>query len=157
MQHWYGLQIYYDSKNCFGEYYGTKCCAMLYWMWIVCTRVWFNSSNIFSKQEEMSGRNIQLSAVIMGSNIVRCYIDNSLNWGRILISCCIHKRHPIPRPGKLWVSFVNNVEKIYHVIMAPHCILTFSCRASIDKLWCISWTCSWQAMLVVLSWYIVRQ
>ena len=42
---------------------------------------------------------VQLSAIITRSNIVRCYINNYRNWGRISIRCWIHKRHPIPRPN----------------------------------------------------------
>ena len=59
-------------------------------------------------------------------NIVRYYINNYRNWGRISIRCWIHKRHPIPRPdGRAkGVSFVNICEKIDRVITAPHCILT---------------------------------
>ena len=39
------------------------------------------------------------SAVITWSNIVRYYINNYRNWGRILIRCWIHKRYPIPHPS----------------------------------------------------------
>ena len=42
---------------------------------------------------------IQLSAVIMRSNVVRYYIDNYRDWGRIPIRYWIHKWHPIPRPN----------------------------------------------------------
>ena len=42
---------------------------------------------------------IQSSAVIMWSNIVTYYTNNYRNWGRILIRCWIHKRHPIPHPN----------------------------------------------------------
>ena len=42
--------------------------------------------------------NVQSSAVITRSNIVRYYINNHRGWGRISIRCWIHKRHPIPRP-----------------------------------------------------------
>ena len=44
--------------------------------------------------------NIQSSAVIMRSNVIRYCIDNYTNWGRISIRCWIHKRHPIPRPNR---------------------------------------------------------
>ena len=40
---------------------------------------------------------IQSSAVIMRSNIVRYFINNYRNWGRISIRCCSPKRHNIPR------------------------------------------------------------
>ena len=36
------------------------------------------------------------SAVITRPNIVRYYINNYRNRGRISIRCCMHKRHPIP-------------------------------------------------------------
>ena len=42
---------------------------------------------------------IQLSAVITRSNIIRYYINNYRIWGRILIRCWIHWRHPISRPN----------------------------------------------------------
>ena len=40
--------------------------------------------------------NIQSSTVITESNIVRYYINNYRNWGRISIRCWIHKRHTSP-------------------------------------------------------------
>ena len=52
---------------------------------------------------------VPLSAVITRSNIVRYYINDYRNWDRTLISCWIHKRHPIPRPKRramgclLWI------------------------------------------------------
>ena len=42
---------------------------------------------------------IQWSAVITRSNVVRYYMNNQKNWGRISIRCWIHKIHPIPRPN----------------------------------------------------------
>ena len=68
---------------------------------------------------------VQLSAVITRSNIVRYYINNYRNWGRISIRCWIHKSRPIPRPNgrAMGVSFVNICEKIDRVITTPHCIL----------------------------------
>ena len=42
---------------------------------------------------------IQSSAVITRSNIVRYYMNDYRNGGRISIRCWIHKRHPIPRPN----------------------------------------------------------
>ena len=42
---------------------------------------------------------IQSSAVIKRFNIVRCYINNCRNWGRISIKCWIHIRDPILRPN----------------------------------------------------------
>ena len=61
----------------------------------------------------------------MQFNIVRYYINNYRKCGRISIRCCIHKRHPIPRPNgwAMGVSFVNNCEKIDSVITAPRCII----------------------------------
>ena len=41
---------------------------------------------------------VQWSAVITRSNIVRYYINNYRNWGRISIRCWTLKRHAIPRP-----------------------------------------------------------
>ena len=43
---------------------------------------------------------VQSSAVITRSNIVRYCINNHRNWGRISIRCWIHNRHPIARPGR---------------------------------------------------------
>ena len=43
--------------------------------------------------------NIQSSAVITRSNIVRYYINNYRNWSRMSIRCRIHKRHHITRPN----------------------------------------------------------
>ena len=63
--------------------------------------------------------NIQSSAVITWSNIVRYYTNNYRNWGRISITCWIHKRHPTPRPyGRAMGCYLW--EK-WPVIMAPHC------------------------------------
>ena len=45
-------------------------------------------------------RQVQSSAVITRSNIVRYCINNHRNWGRISIRCWIHNRHPIARPGR---------------------------------------------------------
>ena len=42
---------------------------------------------------------IQFSAVIARFSIIRYYINNYTNWGRISIRCWIHKRHPIPHPN----------------------------------------------------------
>ena len=41
---------------------------------------------------------MQSSAIIMRSNIVRYYINNYRNWGRISTRCWIHIWNPIPRP-----------------------------------------------------------
>ena len=46
---------------------------------------------------------IQLSAVIKRSKIVRYCINIYRNWGKILIRCWINKRYPIPR--ELWGVF----------------------------------------------------
>ena len=43
----------------------------------------------------MEKTTIQSTAVIMRSNIVRYYVNNYRNWGRISIRCWVHKRHPI--------------------------------------------------------------
>ena len=42
---------------------------------------------------------IESSVVITRSNIVRYYINNYMNCGRISIICRINKRHPISRPN----------------------------------------------------------
>ena len=68
---------------------------------------------------------VQSSAVITRSNIVRYYMNNYKNWGRISSRCWIYKRHPIPRPNGramgciLWVYFVRKNDR---VITALHCI-----------------------------------
>ena len=68
---------------------------------------------------------VQSSAVITRSNIVRYYINNYRNWDRISIRCWIHKRHPIVRPNGrameclLWI-FVKEYDR---VITAPHWIM----------------------------------
>ena len=96
---------------------------------------------------------IQMTAVIRRSIIVRYYINNYRNWGRISIRCWIHKRHPMPRPNG--VSFVNICEKIDRVITVPHCIsLCFtlprnSCKCSLSI--CVA--CSSGALI---SWDNVR-
>ena len=64
---------------------------------------------------------IQSSAVIMWSNIVTYYTNNYRNWGRILIRCWIHKRHPIPHPngrdmGCLSWIFVRKLTTALHCI-----------------------------------------
>ena len=56
-------------------------------------------SDIFSPLLECELKVIQSSAVITRSNIVRYFINNYRNRGRILIRCWIHKIHPIPRPN----------------------------------------------------------
>ena len=49
---------------------------------------------------------IQLSAVITWSNIVRYYINNYRNWGRISIRCWVHKNIPyLTLTGELWGVF----------------------------------------------------
>ena len=65
---------------------------------------------------------MQSNAVITRSNILRDYINNYKNWGRISIRCWLKKRHPIPRPyGRamrclLWIF----VKKFNCVITALH-------------------------------------
>ena len=63
---------------------------------------------------------IQSSVIKTRSNIVRYYINNYWNWGRIWIRCWIYIRHPIDR-ASYPVSFVNICEKIDRIIAAPHC------------------------------------
>ena len=68
---------------------------------------------------------IQSRTVITRSSIVRYYINNYRNWGRISIRCWIHKRHPIPRPngqamGCLLGIFVRKLTT--YVIRTPHCV-----------------------------------
>ena len=49
---------------------------------------------------------IQWNAIIKRYNIVRYYINDYRNWGRISIRCWIHKRDPIPcLTGELWGVF----------------------------------------------------
>ena len=63
---------------------------------------------------------IELSAVIMQFNIVRYYMNDNRNWGRLSIRCWIHKR---PRPnGRAGGVLMNIFEKIGWVITAPHSI-----------------------------------
>ena len=62
---------------------------------------------------------IQASAIITRSNIVRYYINDYRNWGRISIRCWIHERCPIPCPNR-WAMGCF-CEKIDRIIMAPHC------------------------------------
>ena len=50
--------------------------------------------------------NVQSSAFITRSNITRYYINHYQNGSRISMICCIHNRHPIPRPnGRAMVCF----------------------------------------------------
>ena len=49
---------------------------------------------------------IQSSAAITLSNLVRYHINDYRNWGRISITCWIHKRHPIPRPISVFCECV---------------------------------------------------
>ena len=57
---------------------------------------------------------VQWSAVIKRSNIVRCYINDYRNWGRISIRCWTLKRQAIPRPherviGVFWEYLWENL------------------------------------------------
>ena len=66
---------------------------------------------------------MELSAVITQSNIIRYYINNYRNWGRISTRYWIHRRHTIPRPNGwaveclLWIF----LEKVDRIITASHC------------------------------------
>ena len=63
----------------------------------------FENTNIVCKMAAILSQPnilIQLSVIIIQSSIVRFYINNYRNWGRISIRCWIHKRHPIPRPNR---------------------------------------------------------
>ena len=59
------------------------------------------------------GREVQSSAVIMRSKIVRFCINNCRNWDIISIGCWIHKRHPISHPSGraigclLWIFVIK--------------------------------------------------
>ena len=50
-------------------------------------------------------RYLQSSAIITWCNIVRYYMNDYKNWGRISIRCCIHKRRLPTLTGKLWAVF----------------------------------------------------
>ena len=53
-----------------------------------------------------AANHIQSSAIITWSNIVRYYINNYRNWGRISIRCLIHKDNSyIALNGELWGVF----------------------------------------------------
>ena len=63
---------------------------------------------------------MQSSAVIMRSNIVRYYINHYRNWGGISMRCWIHKRHDIPHPNELvfceykWENWLHyNITALY--------------------------------------------
>ena len=66
----------------------------------------------------------------MRFSILRYYVNDYRNRGRISIRCWIHKRHPIPRPygQAMGVSFVNICEKIHRVIKALHCTVVYRHR-----------------------------
>ena len=51
---------------------------------------------------------IQSSTVKTRSNIVKYYINDYRNWGKISIKCWIYKRHPIPRPEYLWENWLHH-------------------------------------------------
>ena len=78
---------------------------------------------------------IQLSAVIMQSNITTYCIHHCRNWGRISIRGWTHTRHPIPHPNGqamgclLWILFERNDR----VITALHCIWLFHIRIALAK------------------------
>ena len=71
---------------------------------------------------------IQSNAVKTQSNVTWYCIHHCRNWGRISISGCTLKSHPISRPDRramgclLWIFFEN----IDRVITAPHCIQSLS-------------------------------
>ena len=85
--------------------------SLLSWLGDVAVsfEVWFSNSLY----------RIQASAIITRSNIVRYYINDYRNWGRISIRCWIHERCPIPCPNR-WAMGCF-CEKIDRIIMAPHC------------------------------------
>ena len=59
----------------------------------------------------------------MRLSIVRYYLSNHRNWGRIPIKMLDPQRHPIPRPnGRAMGCLVNVSEKIHSVIMVLHCM-----------------------------------
>ena len=66
---------------------------------------------------------MQSSAVITRSSIIRYYMNNYRNWGKISIRCWIHKIYPIPRPNG-W-AFMNICQKIDRVITVPNCIYIY--------------------------------
>ena len=65
---------------------------------------------------------IQSCAIIMFSNITWYCIYHYSDWGRMQHGIWIHKRHPMPHPDRQAMSFVRILEKIDHIISAPHCI-----------------------------------
>ena len=74
-------------------------------------------------QVSNDGNIIQLNAFITQSRIVRYYINDYRNWGRISIRCCIYIRHPIPRPNGramvclLWIFMRKLTTLLWHCIM----------------------------------------
>ena len=66
---------------------------------------------------------IQLSAIIVQSNLSWYKIQHSNNSGRQWIRFYIHNKHPISRPhGRAMGCLLWGIcEKMNHVIMAPHC------------------------------------
>ena len=85
-------------------------------MYLVIPNYWIKSIWILNK--------LQSSAVLTRSNITWYCIHHCNDWSRIQIRIWIPKIHPIPHPNKgaKGVSFVRILEKICHVLMAPHCI-----------------------------------
>ena len=72
---------------------------------------------------------LQSNAIVTRSDILRYYINNCRNWGRISIRCWIHKRHPIPRPNGqamgclLWENwpFYNIPALYFDVLISSWC------------------------------------
>ena len=73
----------------------------------------YKSSMQHCSQDIYSLYDIQSSAVITRSNIVRYCINNCKNCGRISIRCWMHKIHPIPGPNGwamwclLWIFVIK--------------------------------------------------
>ena len=78
---------------------------------------------ISSKWRHFRFSEIQWSAVITRSNIVRYYINNYNNWERISLRYWIYKRHPIPHPNGWAMGHLSRifVRKMTWVMTAPHC------------------------------------
>ena len=78
-----------------------------YWMCVrkslCCPRQWVSAASALSaisgSRKYSRRKYIQSSASLTRSNIVRYYINNYRNWGRISIRCWIHNGHPIPHPN----------------------------------------------------------
>ena len=104
------LKIFYNTQWPFST--SVASCWMILTWW--CSLVWvgFVSKFIlvsFAWMGRFWHNLLQSNAIITRSNLVRYYINNHRNWGRISIRCWTHKKHPIPPPNRramgcpLWI------------------------------------------------------